>query len=88
MLQDELASRSFQYTRSDGSPWTLTLADLVKRRTALEMAYNPNDCAEIRWGATETTEDYTTCDRHAPRPQQERMKAYQAWFATRTRPPR
>ena len=51
MLASELAARKFSYTRSDGSPWTLTLKDVVDRMGALEMAYNVNDCVELRWGA-------------------------------------
>jgi hypothetical protein len=85
-LEDELGNRTFQYTRSDGSAWTLTLADLVDRTPAMEIAYNPNDCAEIRWGAPEGTEERATCKRHAPKDQQSRMAKYQDWFATRQRP--
>ena len=29
----------------------LALAHVVARQRALEMAYNPNDCIKIRWGA-------------------------------------
>src|SRR6185369_8783257 len=47
----ELAARHFDYTRSDGSHFTLTLTDVVQRATAFEVAWNPNDCPEIRWGA-------------------------------------
>lgn len=88
VLREELANRTFEYTRSDGSLWELSLADLVERARALEMAYNPNDCAELRWGAHEGSEEHATCGRRAPRAQQERMRAYREWFATRTRPPR
>ena len=49
-LASELAARKFSYTRSDGSAWTLTLRDVVGREPSLEMAYNPNDCVELRWG--------------------------------------
>ena len=51
VLASELASRKFSYPRSDGSPWTLALKDVVERASDLEMAYNPNDCVELRWGA-------------------------------------
>ena len=46
-------TRTFEYKRSDGSPTgRSTLEDVVASRpTALEMAYNPNDCVEPRWGA-------------------------------------
>lgn len=88
VLREELSRRTFEYKRSDGSLWKLSLADLVERAHALEMAYNPNDCAELRWGAQEGSEEHATCGRRAPRAQQERMRAYRTWFATRTRPPR
>ena len=52
ILTRELAGRSIAYQRSDGSPWKLTLADVLERAKALEMAYNPNDCVEVRWGAS------------------------------------
>ena len=87
-LAGVLAERSFDYTRSDGSTWTLTLADVVDRRVGFEMSYNPNDCAEIRWSAPEGSDEYSTCDRHAPRFQRERMESYRPWFAERQRPPR
>ena len=51
VLASELAARKFSYPRSDGSPWTLSLKDVFDRAAALEMAYNPNDCVELRWGA-------------------------------------
>ena len=85
-LEDELGKRAFQYTRSDGSTWKLTLADLIDRTPAMEMAYNPNDCAEIRWSAPEGSEERATCKRRAPEGQQTRMAKYREWFATRERP--
>jgi hypothetical protein len=88
LLADELAERSFQYTRSDGSTWRLTLAEVVDRAADLEVAYNPNDCMELRWGADLASEEGATCDRRAPSAQTARMAEYRSWFATRTRPPR
>src|SRR4029077_2582554 len=41
-LAQELRDRTFEYTRSDGSSWKLTLRDVIDREAALEMAYNPN----------------------------------------------
>ena len=52
------------------------------------MAYNPNDCVEIRWGATPKTPDYATCTRHAPEEQRARMQEYRSWFREAKRPPR
>lgn len=87
LLDKELAARSFQYTRSDGSPHTLTLADVVARSERFEMAYNPNDCAELRWGAPPESEEASTCSRRKPAEQAQKMQEYRHWFATRSRPP-
>src|SRR5436305_296397 len=65
-LASELAERKFSYTRSDGSPWTLSLQDVLNRAGDIEMGYNPNDCVEIRWGAPEKSEEAATCKRRAP----------------------
>jgi hypothetical protein len=83
-----IRERSIEYRRSDGSPFRLTVADILARRTSLEMAYNPNDCVEIRWGASPETPDYATCARHAPDEQRARMQEYRAWFREARRPPR
>lgn len=77
---------SIRYTRSDGSPWELSLADVLARKAAFEMAYNPNDCAEIRWGAKADTAEYATCRRHAPAEQRTKMAQYRAWFREARRP--
>ena len=83
-----LGQQSIDYSRSDGSPWQLTLADIYARRPGLEMAYNPNDCVERRWGASPATQDYSSCRRQAPAEQRKRMEEYRAWFAEARRPPR
>jgi len=80
--------RTIVYTRSDGSPWTLTVAEILARKAAFEMAYNPNDCVELRWGAAEGTEEYAPCRRHAPAEQRARMETYRPWFREARRPPR
>ncbi len=85
-LRAALEQRSFEYIRSDGSTWPLSLANVVARMKAMEMAYNPNDCAEIRWGAPEGSEERTTCERRASQEQQSRMQKYRKWFADRERP--
>ncbi|MBW2736672.1 MAG: hypothetical protein JRH20_30150, partial [Deltaproteobacteria bacterium] len=72
------------YPRSDGGKQTLTLLDVIARRKALEVAYNPNDCIEIRWGAT--GKELSGCARHAPEEQRTRMTKYRSWFAKRVRP--
>ena len=84
----ELRDRKFKYTRSDGSDWELTLADVVDRQIPLEMAYNPNDCVELRWGAPLASAEASTCQAHAPEAQLEKMRAYRPWFHERKRPPR
>ena len=87
-LSSELAARKFAYTRSDGSQWTLALKDVVDRAAQLEMAYNINDCAELRWGAPDNSEETSTCKRRAPGAQRGKMAEYRAWFSERRRPPR
>ena len=88
VLAAELSARKFSYTRSDGSQWTLALTDVMKRAADLEMAYNPNDCVELRWGAVDGSEEAATCKRHAPRGQRGKMLEYRAWFHERRRPAR
>ena len=83
VLASELASRKITYTRSDGSPWTLSVKDVVDRAADYEMAYNPNDCVELRWGAAENSEEASTCKRHAPQAQRAKMSDYRAWFRER-----
>jgi hypothetical protein len=82
-LASELAARKISYTRSDGSQWTLSVKDVVDRATDLEMAYNPNDCVELRWGASENSEEASTCKRHAPQVQRAKMSGYRGWFRER-----
>jgi hypothetical protein len=88
VLASELATRKFSYPRSDGSAWTLTLRDVIDRDVDLEMAYNPNDCVELRWGAPVKSDEASTCKRHAPSAQRAKMTQYRTWFHERRRPPR
>jgi hypothetical protein len=88
VLASELFNRKFSYLRSDGSTWTLALQDVVARQAALEMAYNLNDCVELRWGAPERSDEASTCKRHASSAQRAKMTEYRAWFHERRRPPR
>lgn len=88
VLTAELVARKFSYTRSDSSSWTLTLKDAVERAGDLEMAYNPNDCAELRWGAPENSQEASTCKRHASSAQRAKMTNYRAWFHERHWPAR
>ena len=50
VLAQKSSELSITYTRSDGTDQKLTIGEILKRRTAFEMAYNPNDGIEIRWG--------------------------------------
>jgi hypothetical protein len=88
VLASELSARKFSYTRSDGSSWTLSVKDVVDRVAALEMAYNVNDCVELRWGAADKSEEASTCKRRASSAQRAKMTEYRAWFHERRRPPR
>ncbi|TMB05303.1 MAG: hypothetical protein E6J70_02460 [Deltaproteobacteria bacterium] len=88
ILGEEAAGRRFAYRRTDGSEWTLTLADILARTEALEVAYNPNDCIEVRWGAPPGSAEGATCRRRAPREQAALMEEYRDWFHERRRPPR
>ena len=88
VLASELLTRKFSYPRSDGSLWTLTLQDVFERAGDLEMAYNPNDCVELRWGAPDKSAEATTCRRHASAAQRAKMTKVRAWFHERRRPPR
>jgi hypothetical protein len=87
-LAAELAARKFSYTRSDGSAWTLTLKDVVDRAADFEMAYNLNDCVELRWGAPTNSDEASTCKRHAPPVQRAKMTDYRTWFRERHWPAR
>jgi len=74
------------YMRSNGLPHTLSLAEILTRIERLEMAYNPNDCVEIRWGATEGNEESSTCERRTPVDQRLKMESYRKWFRDRIFP--
>jgi hypothetical protein len=88
ILDRELGARSIAYTRSDGSSFTLTLAEVLSRSALLEVAFNPNDCPELRWGAPDGSAEVSTCKAHAPADQRAKMESYRAWFHDRKRPPR
>lgn len=88
LLAEELGRRAITYTRSDGRPQRLSLAAIVSRAEALEVAYNPNDCAEVRWGAPEGSDERASCTRRASSAQQRLMERHRDWFRERRRPPR
>jgi hypothetical protein len=80
--------RSIEYKRTDGTPQKLTVAELMSRKAGFEMAYNPNDCVETRWGAPPGSPEAATCKRQTPADQRARMEQYRAWFREARRPPR
>ena len=86
LLQDP--GRAISYERSNGVTVTLTMAELISRAIALEVAYNPNDCVEVRWAAPEGSEERSSCGRRAPADQQKKLEAYRDWFRSRARPRR
>jgi hypothetical protein len=87
-LFDRITSElSISYTRSNGTLQRLKVAEILKRRDAFEMAYNPNDGPEIRWGAPENSEERAMCKRRAPASQLEKMKSVRTWFSKRLHPP-
>ncbi|RLB52032.1 MAG: hypothetical protein DRI90_22515, partial [Deltaproteobacteria bacterium] len=87
-LDSALTERRFRYRRSDGSLQELSAQDVAGRARDFEMAYNPNDCVEVRWAASEGSDERATCRKRAPGPQQRRMSDYRKWFAERRRPAR
>ena len=85
---EELGRRTVRYVRTDGSEWPLSLADVLARAERFELAWNPNDCPEHRWGALPDTDESRTCRSRAPSDQQARMAEYHGWFRDRQRPAR
>jgi hypothetical protein len=83
-----IKERGVEYHRSDDSPFRLTVADVLARKSGFEMAYNPNDCVEVRWAAPEGSPEIAPCRRHAPDDQRTRMTEYRPWFREARRPPR
>jgi hypothetical protein len=87
VLDRKVSGLSISYTRTDGSLQKLTIGEILKRRDAFEMAYNPNDGIEIRWGAPENSDERSTCRRHSPSSQLNTMRSVRKWFNKRLHPP-
>jgi len=87
IMDKKVSELSISYTRTDGSLQKLTVGEILKRRDSFEMAYNPNDGIEIRWGAPEKSDEKATCRRHAPSHQIEKMRSVRTWFSKRLHPP-
>ena len=81
------AELTITYKRADGSSHSLTIAEILQRREAFEMGYNPNDGVEIRWGAPEGSAEIKSCRRRAPAAQVEQMRRLRPWFQKRLHPP-
>ena len=87
LLARKLSELSITYMRTNGTDQILTLGEILKRRDAFEMAYNPNDCIEIRWGAPENSNERSTCHRQVPAGQLTKMRSVRLWFQKRLHPP-
>jgi hypothetical protein len=87
LLKKRVAELSITYIRTDGSSQQLSIGDILDRRDAFEMAYNPNDGPEIRWGAPENSQECSTCRRKAPTNHLDKMKSFRKWFQQRLHPP-
>jgi hypothetical protein len=87
LLNRKLSELTITYIRTNGTEQTLTMGEILKRRDAFEMAYNPNDGIEIRWGAPVGSEELSTCKRKVPANQLARMNAVRVWFNKRLHPP-
>ena len=87
LLTKKLSELNITYTRSNGEEQILSLTEILKRRGAFEMGYNPNDGIEIRWGAPENSEERSSCKRHVPQGQLESMRSVRLWFSRRLHPP-
>jgi hypothetical protein len=83
-----ITERAVSYTRSDGSSWRISVADVLARKAAFETGYDPNDCVEVRWGAPDDSEERSTCRRRAPAEHRARMERYRTWFRESRRPVR
>ena len=87
ILDKKVSELSVSYTHANGSLQKLTIGEILKRKDNFEMAYNPNDGIEIRWGAPENSDEKAMCHRHAPSGQVETMRRVRQWFHMRLHPP-
>ena len=87
LLTKKLSELKITYTRSNGVEQILSLSEILKRKEAFEMGYNPNDGIEIRWGAPDNSEERSSCKRHVAPGQLESMRSVRIWFSKRLHPP-
>ena len=80
------STRTFTYRRSDGSEFSLSMAQILQRVKRFEYSWNPNACVEERWGARQGDPDYGTCQAEVVEEQRTRMAPMRAWFERRERP--
>ena len=74
---------TFEYTRSNGEPFELSIQDILGRMVRFEAAYDPNMCPEMRWGAEPGTAEAETCKRNAPKAHRAIYKKHRHWFVDR-----
>lgn len=87
-IREALEHAQINYINSSGVPVSLSLQTIMERSEALEMAYHPADCNEIRWGAPPDSAEYKTCSRTASAAERAKMNDMRKWFKLRIRPPR
>ncbi len=87
-IQNTLEHSYINYINSAGTPVKLSIYQIMQRADALEMAYHPADCNEIRWGAPPDSDEYQTCSRTASASERTKMNNMRKWFKLRIRPPR
>ncbi|MCU0462850.1 MAG: hypothetical protein MUF36_12710, partial [Bacteroidales bacterium] len=83
LLERKALELLISYTRTDGSEQKISVGDILKRKEAFEMAYNPNDAIEIRWGAPVNSGERSTCRRQASADQYQTMLSTRKWFQKR-----
>ena len=88
LMRQRLESQTIEYMNSNGKPVRVNMYEITQRADALEMAYHPADCNEIRWGAPAGSDEFKTCSRQASGHERQKMAAMRKWFHVRARPPR
>ena len=88
LIHQKLESMTIEYINSNGKPVKVDMYEITKRSEALEMAYHPADCNEIRWGAPADSDEMKTCSRQASPRERQKMQSMRKWFHLRSRPPR
>jgi hypothetical protein len=87
LLDKKVAELTISYTRTNGAEKQLTVKEILDRKDAFEMAYNPNDGVEIRWGAPINSDERSSCKRQASAGQRATMQKVRTWFVQRLHPP-